>query len=365
MGSRAVLLALVLAACGDDVRSGNPDGDSRDAPGDGIGIDSPLDAGFDVPLETWTWVDVPGMVCGNGSPTGIAVNPSTRSNKLVIIVEGGGACWEAANCYGIIVPVTASHLDGFNATTFIGVRNQFIDSNWMLQRTEPTSLFGDASWVFVPYCTGDLHAGTRENIYQALGQMRTMHHKGAMNMDAALARIAGYPASEVFAIGISAGGFGVQLNWDRISATFPNVTTHAWADGAQMVPIESGRWGTMNSVWAPRYPAGCTNCNVRFDNTAAFWRAAPPATGGRYALTNSLQDGTLALFFGYDAQGMRTQSLIIGNALTGTTKAAFMIDNNSHTMIQQPNNMTSTGIVLRPWIEAWANGTAAFTTVGP
>ncbi len=361
MGSRAVLLAILLAACGDN-GSGNPDGDSRDAPGDGI--DSSLDGGFDVPLETWTWVDVPGMVCGNGSPTGIAINPSTRSNKLVILVEGGGACWEAANCYGIIVPITAVHLDGFNEQTFNSVRSQFFDSNWMFQRAESTSLFGDASWVFVPYCTGDLHAGTRENIYSALGQMRTMHHKGAMNMDAALARIKDYPASEVFAIGISAGGYGLQLNWDRFTAAFPNVTTHAFADGAQMVPIEFQRWGAMNTAWAPRYPAGCPNCSAAFNNVGAFWRTAPPAHGGRYALTNSLQDGTLALFWGYDAQGMKNASLPIGNAMTGNS-ASFMIDNNSHTMLGQPNTMTSTNVVLRPWVEAWANGTAAFTTVGP
>ena len=362
MGRRLCVLALLIGGCGDDKNAATDAGidGSRDGSTDGG-----IDAGFDVPLETWTWVDVPGMVCGNGTPTGIAINPTTRSQKLVILVEGGGACWEAAACYGIIVPVTAAHLDGFNANTFANVRAQFFDSNFMFQRDQATSLFGDATWVFVPYCTGDLHAGTRLNVYDALGQQRTMHHKGAMNMDAALARIGGYAASEVFAIGISAGGFGVQLNWDRIAATFPNVTTHAFADGAQMVPIESGRWGTMNSVWAPRYPAGCTNCSAAFNNVGAFWRTAPPAHGGRYALTNSLQDGTLALFFGYDAQGMKNASLPIGNAMTGPNNAAFMIDNNSHTMLGQPNTTTSTNVVLRPWVEAWANGTAAFTTVGP
>jgi hypothetical protein len=361
MGQRMCLLALFLVACGDD-KSAAIDAAGIDATAD-AGTDAALDGGFDIPLETWTWVDVPGMVCGNGSPTGIAINPSTRSQKLVILVEGGGACWEAANCYGIIVPVTAVHLDGFNAQTFAGVRAQFFDSNWMFQRTDPTSLFGDATWVFVPYCTGDLHAGTRENIYSALGQQRTMHHKGAMNMDAMLARIASYPASVIYAIGISAGGYGVELNWDRIAAAFPGRTTHAFADGSQLVAVESGRWGTLNQAWAPRYPAGCTTCSARLDNVATHWQTAPPG-GGRYALTNSLQDGTLALFWGYDAAGMRAASLPIGTAMTGT-RASFMIDNNSHTMLGAPTTKTSTNVELRPWVEAWANGTAAFTTVGP
>jgi len=351
MGQWVCLLALIIGACGDDQ---NPTIDASDGGGDG---------GIDGSPETWSWVDVPGMVCGNGSPTGIAINQTTRSQKLVIVVEGGGACWEAANCYGIVVPITAAHLDGFNAQTFASVRPQFFDSNWAFQRDQPGSLFGDATWVFVPYCTGDLHAGTRENVYQALGQMRTMHHKGASNMDAMLARVDDLPASEVFAIGISAGGYGVQLNWDRIAAAFPGKTTHLFADGAQLVPVESGRWGTMNTVWAPRYPAGCTTCSARLDNLRTHWQTAP-AGGGRYALTNSLQDGVLALFWGYDAPGMRAVSLTAGTAMTGT-RAAFMIDNNSHTMFGAPTTKTSTNVELRPWIEAWANGTAAFTTVGP
>ncbi len=355
----------ILAACGNTgATSDAAPGD--DAPAGDGGSDAPttpIDFGA-LPLEEWTWVDVPGMVCGNGTGTGIAINPTQRSNKLMLLFEGGGACWEAANCYGIIVPVTASHLDGFTANTFASVRPQFFDNIWAFQRDEPTSLFADATWVFVPYCTGDLHAGTRENVYEALGQQRTMHHEGAHNVDAMLARIDDFAFSEIFAIGISAGGFGLQLNWDRIAAAFPNVTTHAFADGAQMVPIESGRWGTMNNVWAPRYPSGCTDCATRFDNTAKLWRTAHPATGGRYGLTNSLQDGTLSLFFGYDAQGMKTQSLIIGNAMTGEN-ASLMIDDNSHTMLGTPAKMTSTGTSVRTFIEAWARDGAEFVTVGP
>lgn len=347
--SRLVLVLLV--ACGD--AGGGLDA----APGDGA-------SGIDAPAEVWSWLDVPDMVCGDGSPTGIAINPTTRSTKLAILFEGGGACWEAAACYGIVIQPTAVHLDGFDATTFASVRPSFFDNSWLFQRGDPTSPFADATWVFVPYCTGDLHAGTQTTVYEALGQMATMHHVGATNVDAMLAQLQPTAPSEVFALGISAGGFGIQLNWDRIAAAFPGVTTHAFADGAQLVPIEAGRWGALRQRWAPRFPAGCTTCEARLDNVAAHWRAAPPPGGGRYALTNSLQDQVLALFFGFDAAGMRAASLPIGTAMTGTS-AAFMVDDNSHTMLGAPMTRTSTDVVLRPWVEAWVDGTAAFTTVGP
>jgi Pectinacetylesterase len=348
------LSLIVVAACG------NSGGGGDDTPGgDGGG------SNYEFPLEQWTWVDVPGMTCGNGTPTGIAINPTNRSGKLVMLIEGGGACWEPANCYGILIPVTAAHLDGFNEQTFESVRPTFFDNIWAFQRDEADSLFTDATWVFVPYCTGDLHAGTQTTVYEALGQMRTMHHVGGANMDAALARIAPYKPGEVFAIGISAGGFGAQLNWDRIAAAFAPATTHLFADGAQMVPVLDSRWPAMMQRWAARFPMGCTDCNMNLDKTGALWRSGPPANGGRYALTNSLQDNVLAIFFAYDANGMKAASQAVGNAMTGTTKASFMIDDNSHTMLGSPAKTTSTNVVLKPWVEAWARGEAAFTTVGP
>ena len=322
-----------------------------------------VDASFGVPLETWTWIDVPGMACGNGSPTGFAINPSTQSQKLVMIFEGGGACWDAATCYGIVVPVAASHLDGYNAQTFASEQGQ-IDSNWAFQRSEATSPFHDATWVFIPYCTGDLHAGTQTVDYMALGQTRTMHHVGGTNVDAVLAWLAPHAFDQIFAIGISAGGFGVQLNWDRIAGTFPGAITHVLADGAQLVPVQADRWSAMKTQWAMRFPNGCTTCSDRLDNVGAHWRASAPTGGGRYGLLASLQDGVLGLYFGYDAGQMRAVSLPVATAMTGDN-AAFMIDNTTHTMLGAPTTMTSTGVVLRPWVEAWAAGTNDFVTTGP
>jgi len=304
------------------------------------------------------------MVCGNGSPTGVAINPTTRSNRLAILFEGGGACWEAATCYGILVPVTASHLDGYNGQTFTSSTQATLDSLWLLQRDDPASPLGDASLVFVPYCTGDLHAGTQDTVYEALGQQRTMHHRGADNVDAMLARIAHYPHDEVLAIGVSAGGYGVELNWDRIAATFSGVQTHVFADGAQLVNFEAARWGAIQQRWAMRFPQGCTNCMDGLANVAAFWRNAPPAGGGRFGLIDSLRDSVLGLYLGYDASTMSSASLAIGTAMTGT-EAAFILDTDAHTRLTAPDSKTSTGVVLRSWVEAWLDGTPAFQTVGP
>ena len=69
------------------------------------------------PDEQWTFVPVPGAKCANGSATGMAVNLTKRSSRLVFYLQGGGACWEAAAC----AAGTATHvLDTMDAKAVLG-----------------------------------------------------------------------------------------------------------------------------------------------------------------------------------------------------------------------------------------------------
>src|SRR5262245_45240839 len=89
--STALFLVLGLA-CG-----------GRVAPGARGDAGTPGDAG--APLTgtagTWTWIDVPGTSCDDGSTTGVAINPAPGGGggDLVIYFMGGGACWDAGTCF--------------------------------------------------------------------------------------------------------------------------------------------------------------------------------------------------------------------------------------------------------------------------
>src|SRR6185312_8681365 len=50
------------------------------------------------PEGTWTWVPFPDTSCRDGSSAGIAVSLKSASSKLVIFVQGGGACFDAVTC---------------------------------------------------------------------------------------------------------------------------------------------------------------------------------------------------------------------------------------------------------------------------
>ena len=76
------LAGLLAAACGDDLAAG-ADAGAPDA--------GPPFGG--VPERTWTWIPVDGMRCMNGSATGIGVSVDESSDQLMILLEGGGACF--------------------------------------------------------------------------------------------------------------------------------------------------------------------------------------------------------------------------------------------------------------------------------
>lgn len=90
--------AIMLFACGGP------------AVGPRTGPDDPIVA----PAERWTWVDFPETFCGDGSPTGLGVNLTGRSDDVVVYFQGGGARYFA-------VPSTAHGLLGDLGRTSGGV----------------------------------------------------------------------------------------------------------------------------------------------------------------------------------------------------------------------------------------------------
>src|SRR5690606_5667790 len=81
---------------------------------------------------------------------------------------------------------------------------------------------GDWSFVFVPYCTGDVHAGDRAD--QAVPDVGgAQQFVGYRNVAAYLERIVPTwsGVGHVLVTGESAGGFGAAFNYDRIADAFP------------------------------------------------------------------------------------------------------------------------------------------------
>lgn len=152
----------------------------------------------------------------NDTPTGIGINLAGGGDKVLIFLMGGNACFDALTCQ-----ITA-YVNGFGLAEFN--QDQYrARSAPIFNRLEANNPFKDWSFVFVPYCTGDIHAGANP-AGSAGGQSRNFH--GHLNMRAYLKRIVPtFPnATQVLLTGVSAGGFGTAFNYHQVQQAFgPNV----------------------------------------------------------------------------------------------------------------------------------------------
>ena len=204
------LLVLAFSAC-------IPPPPGGGGPGADGGIDD-VDGGVDADGvdAVFTWQEVSGTVCANGTPAGFGLSAvDDGSDTLVIFFNGGGACWDNVSCFGVNA---ASHV----STTYTAdvMRNDLAPllASGLIDRNTDTP-FANAHLAFIPYCTADLHAGRADRQYQAdlLGlDIRTVHHRGKDNVVADVAALkARFPdVSRVLVMGASAGGFGAVLGME-------------------------------------------------------------------------------------------------------------------------------------------------------
>jgi hypothetical protein len=332
------------------------------------GVMQPQDAGTPIiaPVETWTWADFPMSACGNGTPTGVGVSISTKSQDLLIYLQGGGACWNALTCG--VINSAANLSTGYGATQFAAEGTLRAPP---FSRTTATNPFKDMSYVFVPYCTGDVHAGdavqTYTNAQPAVNL--TVYHKGARNLEAFLVRLKDtFPdARRVFLSGSSAGAFGAQLNYERVAATWPGAEVHVLADCGQMITPGGTILADWLAAWNFSIPQDCAGCATDFGKFPKYLHGKYP--NRRFGLLAYTQDQTLRTFFGLDATSFQTATLgLAASAYDPTANSKyFVLAGQSHVMLGNLLTLAapSPGPSLLTWTTQWVNGDASWANVKP
>ena len=308
--------------------------------------------------EQWTWVDFPDSECGTGTPTGIGVNLTNRSSDVIVYMQGGGACWNQLTCFTV---GSATDFTGYSGTDFA---TDSIKTQVAFNRVNMNNPFRNASFVFIPYCTGDVHSGDQVTSYGG-------HHKGAANVRAFLARLSQTFTGprRIWLTGTSAGGFGVQLNYHRFAAAFPQAEVHGLSDSAQMInPTNATLLADWLSAWGVQDPPGCTGCTQNFNLVPGWLASTYP--NRRFALLAYSRDSTLATFFQMDQTAFEaaTTTLLMGQYQGKANLKYYVVDpaNPTHVMLGQLFTRTVGGVRLSDWATQWANGTAGWDNVrGP
>lgn len=309
--------------------------------------------------ETWTWVDFPDSTCANGTPTGIAVNPSSASTDVWIYMQGGGACWESLTCF---VAKTASNFEtGYSMANFNSDGTRNLPG---FNRGNTSNPFRNASFVFVPYCTGDVHAGDSVKLFSN----RVVYFEGARNVDAYLKRLKlTFPnATRVFLTGSSAGAFGAQLSYQRVRDAFPSAELHVLADSGQMINPSGSLLHDWIAAWNVTVPASCTDCLTNFPAYVDWLTVNNPAS--RFSLLAYSQDNVLRQFFNYAPADFQTQTaaLLTSRYDVRSNAKYFYLAGTDHTMLGSQFTLVSpSAVTLNSFITGWYNGTAGWANVKP
>lgn len=306
-------------------------------------------------------------MCRDGRQAGIGVSFNPDSDKLLIYLEGGGACFnDACDLLAFDIPFIPPPDGIFN-------------------RNNEDNPVADWNMVYVPYCTGDVHAGNATDVLVAGEERQFVGYK---NIGLILDRLVPTfkDASQVVLTGISAGGFGAAANFEQVQRAFGPIPVTLVDDSGPPMPSEvlapclqqtwRETWGLENTILAD-CGADCPDPNdYVFDLARHVMRTFPDRTGGLFSNDG---DAVISLFYGFGSNDCGIipipipeadfrQGLLDFRALAmdqGDNFGTYYVDGIGHTCLRGLcfYTMEVDGVPLTGWVADLIDGTASH--VGP
>ena len=293
----------------------------------------------------WTWYEIDGAVCRDGSPTGFFVHNGS-TNKLLIYLEGGGMCSNASFCS--FNPASASSVLSGDAQTVLGTVFGAINGRQQPgvytqadHAGSPKGIFDfqdtrnpvrDWSQIYVPYCTGDVHFGTNKN--GEVPGLKNQQFVGYSNMRLFISRIVPTfqgRVGQVLLTGADAGGFGAALNLSMVQDAFGDTPVDVLSDSGtpmddRFMPV------CMQKLWRESWgfdaslPPDCEGCRQANGGgllkLADYLIAKHPTV--RIGMISSIEDEVIRLAYSVGANNCANSDTANPIALT----VAQLIDPN-------------------------------------
>ena len=360
--ARIVLGATVLAlavSCGGGSDSTSTDSatDSStaatEAPStsDAPSTEAPVDT---EPREiSWETIDAPAdCMCADGSPYSYFVREADPT-KVMFYLEGGGACFAGPMC----APGSDSYKQDVGSTPGEGATGIFDFDN-------PDNPFADYSFVYVPYCTGDVHSGNTTKDY---GDGVVIQHKGFVNASTALnTMLERFPnVGDLVVAGSSAGAFTTPLFAGLAADELPDARVAVIADSGGAVPdaiaAVTANWGTVESL--PDWPEFVGTTAAMVTPAYSFAKVAehnPAITFMRHDYAYDRVLSSYAVMAGLSADGL-VDVMRSGEAsieATGTQVAAWVSPGDAHTILGRADFYTEelNGVRFLDWLLAFLDG---------
>jgi len=213
-----------------------------------IGIQDVVDGGNTYP---WVRVELPGTLCSNGSQYRFWYYDSPTSNNLLIMFEGGGACWDYPSCSGQTGILGAANPNGIPTdyitqfkATYVSPLVNGADPGVPPFRNKTNIATNGFDVVYMPYCTGDTHVGNNVVTYTdptGVNPPIVFRHVGFTNTVAALNFLHGrFPTiNKLLVTGFSAGGVASSAVYYQARRTLLPTKGYLLNDSGPIFPAAS------------------------------------------------------------------------------------------------------------------------------
>lgn len=222
------------------------------------------------------------------------------SNNVVVFFDGGGACWDDLTCSVPRLASGRSEEDGFYKAELIPGDDP-TNMSGIFDLDNPQNPVRDWSFVFVPYCTGDVHSGSNTASYTDpdTGEPFKIEHRGADNFRVVLEwmRQNFDSPGQILVAGSSAGAYGAATHFARIRDAFPNGRALMLGDAGQGVTTRDFL-NVRNATWGYELPAnvfGADGAITADEDIVGLLAAHYP--NDRFAQYTTAQDITQTAFF--------------------------------------------------------------------
>lgn len=283
----------------------------------------------------WTFVPIPGMFCRDGKGTGVGVKLNEKSDKLLIYLAGGGSCFNTPTCI--------ANLSSFGASTFAGWKNTGLQLG-IFDQGAVLNPFRGWNYVYIPYCTGDVHAGTNKQV--DIGIYKNQRMTGYNNVSFVLRELQafyGNALGEVFLTGSSAGGFGTLINAGQFIEAFPAAKTTVLDDSGPILIRENAQPSCLDKqlehtfeVYKPSDFAQYTSGQYATDMKTIYEYLANKYPNTQFGLVAALEDIVIREFYGYGADSCSDKTVIPAPVSAAVYKSALLHLRDS-VLAQYPN----------------------------
>jgi hypothetical protein len=293
-------------------------------------------------------------ICLGGTQYQVNVHTGT-SNKVLVYLEGGGACWNSLTCW---VAETAK-LEAGSAS-----------SEGILDLTDAENPFHDWNIIYVPYCDGSVFSGN--NVLDYADHDGPTYHHGLQNISAALTIAQSeFPNPDMIVVsGSSAGGYGT-LNGYGVTRlayqTTPIIVFNDSGPGLQNPDqTDANQERADNWQYTQYIPPSCSNCTEQTAYLADWAMDRDPDL--RAALFSYNHDTVIPLFLNLDAASFESLLLQVSGDIHSSHPdrfKRFIKAGAAHTVLELPDFYTLAigETTIRDWTEAFLTDSADWVDI--